>query len=387
MKRLLLVAACFAAAALVGCQKEEKAVPEAPSAKVEGNAVVFPAESPERQSLNVEAAQLEKVSVSHLTGRLYWDDDVTVRIFTPVAGRVTAIQADIGQSVEAGSPLAQIDSPDFGQARADARTAYATLTAAEKGYARSQDLMTHGAAAQKDVENAEAAYLAAVAARDNCRARLARYGGDENGTNEIYALRSPIGGTVVERNINPGQEVRADQMLANAPNLFAPLFVVSDPTRLWLQLDVSESDIAAVRSGQRLRIHSSAFPETAFDGMVENIGAEMDPVTRTVRVRCSVSNPSQQLKAEMYVLVDALSAPGTPGHAAVEVPARAVFKRGGQDFVFIEEAPGRYLRQAVKPGPQQDGKEPIFEGIQAGQKVVTDGCLLLEALLEAANQS
>ena len=84
----------------------------------------------------------------------------------------------------------------------------------------------------------------------------------------------------MEKNINPGQELRADLMLANAPNLFAPSFVVSDPAKLWLQLDVAESDLSALRQGQRLQITSCALPGKVFGGAVDNLGAAMDATAR-----------------------------------------------------------------------------------------------------------
>ena len=384
-----MLSLCAVAWVAAGCQKAEAPATETPSPKVEGSTIVFPSEAGAENSLSVETAQPQKVTVTHLTGRLYWDDDVTVRIFTPVAGRVTALRADIGQELNAGAPLADIDSPDFGQALADARTAEGNLRAADKAFTREKDLLAHGAAAQKDVENAEAAFVAAVAARDASHAKLSLYGGsDSNETNEIYTLRTPIMGMLVERNINPGQEVRADQMLANAPNLFAPLFVVTDPRKLWLQLDVAESELAQVHAGQRLRVFSRAFPNAAFDGFIVTIGAEMDPGTRTVRVRAVVNNTTLQLKAEMYVMVDALAdSGGGTAASAVKIPATAVFKRDNQSYLFVEKAQGQYERLAVKTGTEQDGKALILDGVRPGDKVVTDGCLLLEALIESANQS
>jgi cobalt-zinc-cadmium efflux system membrane fusion protein len=312
---------------------------------------------------------------------------VTVRVFTPVAGRVAAIPGELGQAVAVGTTLAEIDSPDYGQALADARTAEANLRLADKTLARARELIEHGAAAQKDVENAEAAYGGAVAERDRTAARLALYGGTENSTNELYQLRSRVAGVLVEKNINPGQEVRADQMLANAPNLFAPLFVVSDPTRLWIQLDVSESDLPNLRAGQTLRVYSKAFPGKIFDGAVENIGAAMDPNTRTVKARGTVNNPDKLLKAEMYVTVDVVMDAAETAAAGVEIPAKAIFLREDHYFVFIEKAPGQFERRQVRVGPEQDGSVPVFDGVSAGQKVVTDGCLLLETLVESSGKS
>jgi cobalt-zinc-cadmium efflux system membrane fusion protein len=78
---------------------------------------------------------------------------VTVRIFTPFAGRVRKITADIGQTVEKNAALAEVESPDFGQAQADARKAESDLKLAERSLSREQELLAHGAAAQKDLES------------------------------------------------------------------------------------------------------------------------------------------------------------------------------------------------------------------------------------------
>src|SRR5581483_3288079 len=361
----------LAALCLVGC-KEEKKTTDVAGPKVAGEKVIFAADAPQTASLSVETAEPRKVAITHFTGRLYWDDDATVRIFTPVAGRVGEILVNLGQSIPANTALAKINSPDFGQALADARTAAGNLRAAEKAFTRAKELQAHGAAPLKDVENAEAAYTSAISERDRAQARLALYGGSDKASDSMYLLRTPLSGVVVEKNINPGQEVRADQMLANATQLFAPLFVVSDPTRLWVQLDVHEADLPGLEAGQTLRIYSQAYPNQAFEGTLENIGDSLDPATRTVKGRGVVNNPDKLLKAEMYVTVDVLADATKITQSSVEIPSKAVFMKNNQSYLFIEKSPGEYQRQIVKLGIEQDGKVQVFDGVSPGQKVVTE---------------
>jgi len=187
----------------------------------------------------------------------------------------------------------------------------------------------------------------------------------------------------VEKNINPGQELRPDQMLANAPNLFAPLFIVSEPTRLWLQLDVAESDLSSLQPGQSLHVDATnAFPGRVFDGMIEKIGSTLDPSTRTIKVRAAVKNPDNLLKAEMYVMVDVEESLDKSAQAGVEIPSKAIFTKGDDSYLFVENAPGCFVRRRVKVGIEQDGKIPVLDGVQPGDKVVTEGCLLWQAVLE-----
>jgi cobalt-zinc-cadmium efflux system membrane fusion protein len=371
---------------LTSCRKEEPITAEPPAPKVEGDTVSFAAGAPQLASFSVQAAQPRTAALTHLTGRLCWNDDKTVRVFTPVAGRVTAIRADLGDIIAAGAPLAEIDSPDFSQALANARTAAANLAAADKAFTRSKDLLQHGAAAQKDVEAAQAAYVAALAERDRAESVLANYGGSDQSTNSIYILRSHLAGVLVEKNINPGQELRADLMLANAPNLFAPIFVISDPAQLWLQLDVGEADLASLHRGQQLRVYSGkALPDRVFEGIIDKIADTLDPLTRTVKARGVVNNPDKLLKAEMYVLADVLADPAGPAQTGVEMPAKALFMKGDDSYVFLEESPGRFHRVRVKVGVEKDNKVPVLEGVGPGQKVVIEGALLLQALVEPAS--
>jgi cobalt-zinc-cadmium efflux system membrane fusion protein len=380
MKPHLLVLGLAALAA--GCSRPAEKAAEPPQATVEGNHIQFPTGAPQLSYLTVEAAEPRRYSLQHLTGRLYLADDATVRVFTPVAGQVTALRADVGQAVEAGSPLAEIHSPDFDQALADARTADANLAAASRALLRTRDLLEHGAAAQKDLEAAEAADGAARAESDRAHSRLDLYHGSTSGGSPAYVLRSPLSGVVVERNANPGQEVRADQMLANATNLFAPLFVVSDTSRLWLQIDAAESDLAELNRGQALRISSNAFPGEVFSGEITNIAPTLDSSTRTVRVRGIVQNPAHRLKAEMYVTVDVVRDESGVAEAGVEISSKAIVTIDSKSFLFVELSPGRFERREVQIGTEKDGRVPVTSGVKAGERVVTEGSLLLQAVLD-----
>ncbi len=110
----------------------------------------------------------------------------------------------------------------------------------------------------------------------------------------------------------------------------------------------------------------------------------MDPSTRTVKVRGVVNNLDGLLKAEMYVTVDVAQDVTKTAQAGVEIPAKAVFMKGNDSYLFIQAGPGEYVRKHVTLGTEKDGKVPVFEGVQAGENVVTEGALLLQAVVEPA---
>lgn len=366
------------AAAAAGCQRQPPPAAEAPAPKVEGAKISFPRDAAQLAALSVEDASSNGATQIQLFGRLVWNDELTVRVFTPYAGRVRKILVQSGQSVEKGAPLVEIESPDFGQAQADARTARSSLRLAQSNLARLRELFAHGAAAQKDVDAAEAENARAEAENARALAKLEVYGANADSAPEIFVLRSPLAGVVVERNVNPGQEIRPDQMLANAVEYFSPLFVISDPTRLWLQIDATEVDLPHLQPGREFTFSSRALPGQTWTGHVDHIAESIDPTTRTIKVRGTVNNASGLLKAEMFVSVNL---PGETG-PAVSVPSTAVFLKGEKHFVFVEQGPGEFARQEVAVGHEQSGRILVVDGLQAGQRVVTDGCILLEHLIE-----
>jgi cobalt-zinc-cadmium efflux system membrane fusion protein len=362
---------------LTGCHsgKNEAEVPEA---KADGDTVIMATNSPQLAALTVEPVGADQPAFVALTGRLVWAEDATVRVFTPFGGIVRKLFVDLNQPVAKGVPLAEIQSPDFAQAQSDARKAASDLRRADQTLTRLRELFQHGAAPHKDLESAEADYASAQAEKDRAETRLAIYGATATSTNQSFLLPSPLEGILVERNVTPGQEVRPDQMLANMPQFTAPLFVVTDPGRLWIQIDATELDLPHLRPGRELSFTSRAFPDQTFTGRVDTVSEFIDPSTRTIKVRGTVDNARRQLKAEMFVSV-ALPDGKAPG---ASVPAKAVFLKGDKHYIFIEEQPGRFARQEVQIGPEQNGRVLIVAGAQLGQRVVTEGCTLLQQILK-----
>ena len=363
---------------LLAACKENAPVEEA-KAKIEADTITLPLGETKSGAVSVETAQINNRAVMHFTGRVVWNDDVTVRIFPPFAGRVTQIVANPGQAVSVGTPLASIASADYGQAQADAHKAATDYVLAERTYQRIKDLFEHGAAAKKDVEAAEADVERTSSEKIRTTARLAVYGGNMKEIDQVYQLKSPLDGIVVDKNINQGQEVRPDQMMASAVQFSAPLFVITDPKQLWVYLDVNEEYLPHLREGQSLIVRCRAYPEQVFEGKLDVVTDVIDPSTRTVKVRGSVSNPSRLLKSEMYVSVELTQA----AKPIVQIPSKAVFLLGTKHYVFLEDGPGRYTRKEVQVGPEIEGKCGVLEGLKEGEHVVTEGALLLQQLKDS----
>lgn len=354
--------------ALTGCSEPAPPAPEAPAAVLQGNQLRFPAGHPQLALLTTVDARPSTAVAIDLPARLTWNESRTQRIFPAFAGRVTAIRADVGQSVKAGTVLAQMASPDFGQAQADAARAGVDAQLTQKSLARQKELLAAGVIARKDFEIAEADAARAQTEVARAQARSKLYGGG-NGFNQQLGLVSGINGIVVERNLNPGQELRPDQSGVGVP---AP-FVVSDPTSLWVQIDARERDVASLRAGSTFELIVPTLPDEKFVGKVITSGDAIDPSTRTIKVRGEVANPDRRLKAEMLATARLERHLG----GGLVIPASAVVLRGAQHTVFVLAGPGVFEPREVRLSYQDSKLAVVARGLEVGDKVVSENVLLL----------
>jgi cobalt-zinc-cadmium efflux system membrane fusion protein len=346
--------------------------PPPPAAEVrpiiQGNQLRFPMGHPQLSLLKSTAAiQATTLSVD-LPARLVWNEELTQRIYAPFAGRVTQIRVDLGQSVSKGASLLSVSSPEFGAAQADAAKAMADAKIADKTLARQKELFEAGIAARKDLEQADADAARAQAEADRANARTRLYGGGHQ-VNQQLTLMSDVNGMVVERNVNPGQELRSEQ---SGPGMPA-LFVVTDPSQLWVQIDAKEADVATLKPGSSFDLLVQALPGQVFKGKVVAAADFIDPVTRTIKIRGAIANPQRLLKAEMLGTARIQRQLGQ----GVVVPATGVFLRGTQHRVFVETAPGTYEVREVALTYEGAKESVVSNGLSVGDKVVTDNGLLL----------
>ncbi len=361
--------------ALAACGKKE-APPPSDEPKVSGNIVEFPASVRTLPGISGQAVKSGGERMLSLPGRLVWNEDRTVRVSTPFAGRVTEVLVPPGTNVKAGQSLATLTSTDFGVAQADARKAAADAAFASKALARQRELYGAGIVAQKELEQSQADAARASADLQRTQAALRQYGAAAQGEGAVnrFALRTPIDGLVVERNINIGMELRPDQPPA------APLFLVTDPTDLWAQVDAAEADLALFKPGVTVQLVSAAYPGETFSGKVVKVADYVDPAARSVKVRLSVPNQDRRLKAEMFVTAKLQAA----SFQGISVPSKAVFLADNRSYVFVRTAQNRFERRTVRLGVSLPGISEAVEGLKDGDVVVTEGNLYLQDILRDA---
>ena len=362
-------------ALLAACQDKTEPVAAAPLPIIDKQQLRYPAGHPQLKLLVSEAAREARTFEVELPARLVWNEERTQRVYPAFAGRVSRIAADVGQRVGAGQVLAELASPEFGAAQADTSRAQADAQLSQQALKRQRELFEAGVVARKDLEQAEAdaARSQAEVARAQARTRLY---GSSAGVNQLLGLRSEIAGTVVERNLNPGQELRAD-------NASTPVFVVTDPTSLWVQIDAQEADLRDLRPGAKVQLMVPVLADVPFEASISAVTDQIDPNTRTIKIRATVANPKRLLKSEMLAKVRYARAVGN----SVEVPASAVFLRDKEHYVFVQSSPGTFEPRDVKVLYEGAQKVLLSEGLKDGEQVVVQNGLLLARELRIARET
>lgn len=343
--------------------------------------VQFPPDSPKLQHITVKTVELADVPTEEVSAPATVEANLnrTTHVSLPVPGRIITVSVLIGDFVQKGSPLLTVESPDVDialsshlQAMAGETQAKSAINKAQADLDRIRDLYTHDAVAQKEVINAQAiltqdkaALEQAHAAVEQTRRRLMILGVEPGKFGQHMSIRAPISGKILEMNIVPG-EYRND--------VSQSVLTIADLSTVWITADVPESSIRLVQGNEPVRIELAAYPGEFFTGRVKQIADLVDPQTRTIKVRVEMLNKDGRLRPAMFGRIRLTGAIG----ARPVVPISSVVEGEGQNIVWRETSTGVFQKTSVTLGERTGNQIAILQGLNTGDKVITDGVMLLK---------
>lgn len=186
------------------------------------------------------------------------------------------------------------------------------------------------------------------------------------------AVESPASGFIIERNALPNAYVQPD----------TKLYTIADLSTVWVYANVFQDAVGRLRPGDPAQVTVDAYPGRSFNGRVDQILPQVDPATRTVRVRLVFRNPDVVLKPGMYVNVDI----NVPLGKQLVIPSSAVLQSGSRSIAFIDHGDGNLEPREIETGPQVDDSIVVVKGLTPGDRVVSSANFLVdsEAQLQAA---
>jgi multidrug efflux pump subunit AcrA (membrane-fusion protein) len=307
--------------------------------------------SPEKQQLiGVKFGTAEYTSSTETlraVGKIAVDETRVVRVHPKVEGWIERVHLDyMGAPVKKGDPLLTVYSPE--------------MLASEKEYLlalKAHDVMQDGdaivAAARKRLE-----------LWDLNPKQLDDLEQTQKPVQSI-TIYSPADGVITSRNSFANQRITPE----------TELYAITDLSRVWVMADLFENDIPKIRVGQTAIVKMPYAAGGDFVANVEHLIPQVDPQTRTAKVRLEASNAQMKLRPDMFVDVEFALA----GAQQLTVSADAVLNSGSRQTVFIDRGNGYLEPRAVETGDQIGDRIVITSGLKAGERIVTSANFLIDS--------
>ncbi|MFN4342097.1 MAG: efflux RND transporter periplasmic adaptor subunit [Azonexus sp.] len=354
---------------LLGCNKEST---EVGAQQVQDPMVVAPSPDLLAQLTLDEVRSRPLVENLRVAGQIDFDEQRLARIGATITGRVTEIDAWLGQEVRKGDVLARLNSSELSEQQLAYLKARAQLELNRRNAERARALFDADVIGAAELQRRESEYKISQAETRAAADQLQLLGvspaaierlGRQGEVNSVTPVVATMSGVVVERKLAQGQVVQpADS-----------LFVVADLSRLWAVAQVPEQQVGLVKVGQTVNIEVPALGNEKLTGKLIFVGQTIDPETRTVLVRTELDNRDGRLKPAMLatMLIEARPV------ESVVVPASAVVRQNDEDHVFVAEGNGTFRLVRVRLGPEQGGVRAALSGLKGGERIVVDGAFHL----------
>jgi len=319
-------------------------------------------------TLKTAAVELSDVTNEiKLNGIIEPDETKEANVFALVSGKITNVNAELGDYVTKGKVLATLKSAEIAGATNDISVATANVNNAKKNLEAQEELYKGNLITSHELVSAQMEYKKALSEYNKSKQVASITGG----SNETYTLRAPLSGYIINKNITSGTEVRADNNSA--------LFSIADLSSVWVIASVYESDINSVRIGDTVSITTLANTGKKFKGVIEKIYNVLDPSNRTMKVRVSLKNPNNELKPGMFASV---LVKGRATGQMTSIPSGAVVINNSKYYVVLKKDQHTLEPAEVKIMKRIDQKTFVSD-LNAGQEVVTTAQVFLFEALNA----
>lgn len=342
--------------------------PRPPGMTVGSDSVTLAPGAPQWSVLEVQSAGPPEPNWTELIpARVVFDESRTVRLGTPLAGRVSAVYVAGGQPVKAGDPLFVVSSASLADMVANQQRARVERDTARASLRRTEDAVEAQVVPEKELVAARQALanaeLATKLADEKLQSLHVR-GASGAPAGASFTVTATRDGVVVERQVALGQTVSPDN---------GSLIAIADLSSVWVVADVFGSQLAAVKPGTRARIVLGDSADVR-EAAVDQVAQVIDPDRHAVPVRIRIANRDGALRPNAHVQVRLLDP--TPSQAML--PASAVMSDGKASFVYVEHPRGVFRRRNISVGAVSSGRVPVLSGLTVTDRVVVQGAILLD---------
>lgn len=311
-------------------------------------------------------------STLRLPGRVQLNEQRLVRIGASVTGRITALHAMLGQEVQRGDILAELNSTELGAAQAAYLKASSQVNLRKLAVSRAQRLLAGDVIGAAELQEREGVLIETQVEMRAAADQLRVLGMDDEGIEQLNRNRqinsrlsiiATLSGVVIERRINLGQVVQPSDNL----------YTIADLSHVWLVAEVPEKRAHLIREGEEAEAEISALPGPPAKGQLIYVADVVNPNTRTVTVRMDIPNPQRHIRPNMLAAI-VIHTRATP---ELVVPAEAIVRQDSQDFVFVQTGARRFTLRLVELSSNGGALRGVVSGLAAGEPIVVEGAFHL----------
>ena len=367
--KLTFIALLTSLLLITGCKKSQ---PSSATQTAQDPNLVMANESLLAQIKISEVSQSDVSDILRVAGQIDFDEQALTRIGASVTGRVTQINAQLGNEVKKGDTLALINSSELSNSQLAYLKARSEKEFHRRTVQRAKTLFEADVISAAELQRRESEYEVASAQTRATQDQLRVLGVNLKAMEElattgaidsVASVMASIKGVVVERKVTTGQVVQPADVL----------FTVADLSRVWAVAQVPEQQVAQVKVGQSVRIEVPALENEKLIGKLIYVGQTVNPESRTVLVRTELDNTSGRLKPSMLT---SMLIESTPAKRMV-VPITAIVREQDADYVFIEQKPGSFRLKSVRLSSEHNGQRVVLDGLSQGMRIVSDGAFHL----------
>jgi cobalt-zinc-cadmium efflux system membrane fusion protein len=327
--------------------------------------------SPEERAnvgLKTVAADLRRIEkVIRVAGVVRPHPDREAQVSSRVSGKVVGLFFKVGDAVQKGQRLAEVQSAEIQKLQVDLIQAENKLTLAKAEMDRVQSLVEMKIAARKELIAAQNQHQTILNEIEGLSQQLVLLGLAEGAvkkaqtekTVSTFPILSPLSGVVAERSVVLGETVEPSKVI----------FKILDPSVVFVEGNAFEEVLPQLKIGQAIRMRLAAYPGEVFTGKISRLSPTIDLEKRTVQLWAEVPNQGGKLKPNFFADMDIVIG---GGQEVLAIPSEALTTTEGGSFVFVEEK-GSFRRADVVLGARDDRHVEVKQGLLPGDRVVTDG--------------
>lgn len=277
-------------------------------------------------------------------------------LFPMVSGTISRVGVRLGDQVSSGQTLATVQSAEMAGFDKEVIAADAELNNAARALKQAEQLYQSGLSSAKELEEAQNDFRIKKAEVKRSNAVLKLNGGSKNGS---YAIKSPINGFVIEKNVTDHMQLRSDNDKS--------LFTIADLSKVWAMINIYESDISRIKTGDEVSLTTLSYPEQTFKGKIDKLYSLIDQESKVMNARVVINNPDFLLKPGMLGTVSVSASSGT---SLPVLNSRAVIFDDNKNYVLVLGSDRKVRIQEIEIGRKTADKVYISKGLNAGDHVI-----------------